>query len=242
LELTMTAYNENSPAVLGAPLFNGAPVRGWWEHCELFLQLPAANASIGVNTNLDWELTGSGATAVFSPQGGVVLSSQAQPQAVAGVFPHQDIDQTAIAGVQWLTTEDVLFDTTISPTAITGQTIYAGFKLTAAADLTTDANAVLFVFNNALGPNWQIATSIGGTDVLVDTGIPAVAAAPVRLTLRGGFTDDNGDAIVKAYINGQIVASVVGPTAGNLLPTVLIVGIAQSTVIRAIRVGRAYPA
>jgi hypothetical protein len=238
----MSAYNQNVRAVLGAPLFSSLALQGWWEHAELFLQLPAANASIGVATNLNWELAGALAAAAFAPSGGITLTTNAVNGAEAIVFPHADTNQTAIAAIQWLTTNDVLFDVVVRPTLIAAQALYAGFKLTAALDLTTDANAVFFVYDPANSPNWQVATSIAGVDALTDTGVPAVADTDVRLTLIGGFTDDNGAAIVKAYIDGQFVGDIVGPTTGNLLPFVGNEGNAQSCIVRGLRVGKGWAA
>lgn len=233
-----TAVNINVNALLGAPIQDNSSLLDLWHFTEIFMRAPAANASIGVATNLDWELLGDTPTAALDDGGGVLLTTNSSAGQDTIIWPHQDAGQSAINALAWDLSVPTVFDTLIKPTAVAAQNLYAGFKLTAALDLTTDANAIFFYSTN--GGNWQIATSIAGTDALVDTGVAPANATPQRLTMISGFTDASGTEQVRCFIDGVLVATVDSPTTGALKPFVGIEGNAQTAICRAIRLARQY--
>jgi hypothetical protein len=112
--------------------------------------------------------------------------------------------------------------------------------LTTTLDLTTDADQIFFY--STAGGNWQIATSIGGTDLLTDTGIARAAATSYRLSIATGFQNAAGTEQARCFINGVLVATVNSPTTGALKPFVAIEGNAQAQICRAIRLARQYNA
>lgn len=231
--------NINVGAILGQSLYNAQPLQGWWEHLETFLQPPAANASIGVATNLNWELLGTNTpTATLNSGTGILLTTDANAGDDAVIFPHQDAAQTLINAISWDLSTPCLYDTVIDMTAVAASNTYAGWKLTSTLDLTTDANQIMFYSTNS--GNWQIATSIAGTDALVDTGVARELGTTYRLSMISGFTSANGDEQVACFIDGDLVAMVDSPTTGTLKPFYGIEGNTQSGTNYALRIGRQY--
>lgn len=218
----------NSPvnagvARLGAPYWSNLETRGVYNHHFQVDRLVAANADVGVDTNLDWELAGTSAAAAFNALGTQRLTTNAAGGAEASIFPHQDSGQTLLNVIDFDLSDGAVFDFLIAkPTSLAAVAIFAGFKLSTTLDLTTDANQVVFYSNN--GGNWQAATSIGGTDAQTNLGVAPTVDSPIRLSLLTK-ADNTGD----FYVNGTKVGSNIAlPSTGALKPIVGIVGNAQT--------------
>ena len=146
---------------------------------EVFKRLPSINASIGVATNLDFEVLGTNASADdvthAATIGGIQLQTDGADNDQVIIAPHLDSSQTAWADVKWGTENQVIWEAVIRTAAIATQTIYLGLKLTNTSVIATDADQVWFRYAAAADTNWQCLYSIGGTDTALDSGV-AVAA------------------------------------------------------------------
>lgn len=98
--------------------------------------------------------------------------------------------------------------------------IQAGLMLTGVMNRTTDANQVKFWFN-ADYTTWQLATSIAGTDAVLDTGVTPVASTLYQLAFKV-----RSDRFVECFVNGVHKGNSASAitTAINLIP---IVGVAS---------------
>ena len=198
---------------------------------ETFQRLPSINASIGVATNLDFEVLGTGGSADdvthSATVGGIQLETDASASQEVIILPHLDTSQTAWADVKWGTENQVIWDAVIRTGAsVADIVIWAGLKLTNTAVVATDANQIFFRFDAGVA-NWEATSSIGGTATETDTGI-AVAAS----TIYHFRIEIDADRKGHFYIDDVEVASTAALTNDiDLIPYVGVQGDAKSIVL-----------
>lgn len=175
---------------------------------EYFNQKPQLNASIGVSTNLNFEILGTNAADVgvtySSTLAGVNLATAGAVADQVIVLPHLDAGQSAWTGVLWGTENQVQWETTVTTGASIKASIHAGLKLTNGPAYTTDNDQAFFLYSSTddagsltTNANLHFAYSIAGVDYVTDLGIAVAAATTYRL----GVSIDS-DRKVSAYVNG----------------------------------------
>tara|TARA_R100001594_G_scaffold150447_1_gene211681 strand:- start:523 stop:2547 length:2025 start_codon:yes stop_codon:yes gene_type:complete len=87
---------------------------------EYFNRLPVANASIGVSTNLDFELQGTGTpvSAWSTNNGGINIATTTSSGDEAVIMPHADTNQTAWKNVPFGTTDTIIWEAAITTDAV----------------------------------------------------------------------------------------------------------------------------
>jgi hypothetical protein len=151
-------------------------------------------ASQAIETaNKDFELTGTNADSTKS-----ILDSKGLTMDTAGaagdqmiVKPHTDTDQSAINSYLWEPDRAIAATWSFwTDTTITNQLICMGFRPTAtlsagatALDTVTDNNKFLVRALEGTDTNFQLITSVGGVETVVDSGIPLSAATNYGFTV-----------------------------------------------------------
>ena len=157
---------------------------------EYFAQKPALNTDVGVAYNLDFETLGTSMTTadVTFPGtiAGIQLDTHGADNDQAYICPHLNTDQTAWASVLWGTENQVVWETAIKTnSAIATTLIWAGLKLTADPTVATDNDQVFFRYStDDSDTNWEIVSSIGGTDTTTDSGIAVAASTTYQLRIE----------------------------------------------------------
>jgi len=192
--------------------FNGnvrkSPGRYYLE--EFFTKLPDANAAIGTGysdadataaanlvittarqvANKDFEILGTNADiADFSwdtVAGGVKMETGSTDNDQLIILPHLDTKQTAWSGVLWGTENQVIWEATIRTGAsVATRLIWAGLKLTNTPTIATDDDQVFFRYDTDVpDTNWQIISSIAGTDTTTDSGVALAALTEYQLRIE----------------------------------------------------------
>ncbi len=171
---------------------------------EDYKRLPSINASIGVATNLDFEVLGTNASAddvtYGSTLGAIQLQTDGADNDQVIILPHLDTSQTAWTGIEWGTENQTIWEAVIRTDAsIADIVIWAGLKLTNTSVVATDANQVFFRFDAGVA-NWEAVDSIADTDVETDTGVPVAAATTYHLKI-----EINSARKAKFFINDALV-------------------------------------
>lgn len=148
-----------------------------------FLQRPLLNASIGVNSNLDWEIVGTNvvdAGSVFPTAGlgqvSLTTTGGAGDQII--VIPHQDVEQTAVA-VNWRSDQSMQHRFWFASTSSLSATIFAcGIRSATtlqagatALDVATDDDKVIIRAEEGVDTTLQFILSVAGVDTTIDTEI-----------------------------------------------------------------------
>ena len=202
-----------------------------WVHEEYFLQRPALNADIDQAytvevaraANVNFEVTGANMTTALCTfdheYGGVTLTTAGADNDAAIIQPHADSNQSylGVAGV-FDTQNEVEFATSITTGAsIANTAFFAGLKLTAVADYTTDADSIYFLYasNDDAGTlttnaNLHVIASRGGADKVFDLGI--AVAADTKYDLRIQIDSARKAAV---FVDGVQYALVGGSTSGG---------------------------
>ncbi len=140
---------------------------------EQFQRLPAVNASIGVATNLDFELLGTNiatATIAFADGGGFKMTTAGADGDSCILLPHLDTSQTSWTASKWNTSDRCTFDAIIKTgSSVANAVIWAGFKLTNTNVVATDDNQVFL--RMAAGGVLTAYWSNNGTDYSAATGL-----------------------------------------------------------------------
>jgi len=132
----------------------------------------------------DFEILGTNAAdadiTFASTVGGVQLATAGADNDQVIVLPHLDTDATAWAGVLWGTENQTIWECIVlTDTAVATTLLWAGLKLTNTPTIATDADQVFFRYDTDVpDTNWQVISSIGGTDTTTDSGV-VVAASTV---------------------------------------------------------------
>ncbi len=154
---------------------------------EYFSQAPGINADLAsttesVNTpvNKHFEIKGTGGTsalATFSTTlGALTLTTDTSSADQMIVAPHLDTKQTAWTGILWGTENQVNWEAVVRTGAsIADITLWAGLKLTDTETIITDADQVYFRFDSTDDTNWNVISSIGGTDIATDSNVVVAA-------------------------------------------------------------------
>jgi len=190
----------------------------------------AANTAITLareNANKDFELLGTNADiADFSwstINGGLLLETGSADNDQVIIAPHLDSKLTAWTGVLWGTENQVILEVQLMSTAvITPILVWAGLKLTNDPTTATDDDQVYFKFDTdvASQTTWQCIYSIGGTDVVVDSGITYAASTAYNLRI-----EIDSSRIPHFYINNVKVAQ--GTALTNDIDLIPYVGVQQ---------------
>lgn len=167
---------------------------------ETFQRLPSLNASIGVATNLDFEVLGTNASADDVTHSATRAGIQCQTDGATNdsviILPHLDASQSAWTGIKWGTENQVHWEAVLTTGAsIAAVTFWAGLKLTNVDTVATDNDQVYFRYDAGIG-NWEAVASIGGTDVEFDTNVALAANTTYHFRIE---IDKNR--IAKMYIN-----------------------------------------
>lgn len=219
-------------------LLDNAPYGTYQERYELFERFekrPVLAATLDPATvnqaalrlytgaNKNWSISGTNAAnagSALDVDGGIALATAGADNDQMILSPAaaiNSVDQTPWRKVEWEPEHELRLDWIIELPALTNILVHAGFGLTAALDLTTDADQCKFQFSTegaTSTANWTAATSIGGTDVEADTGVAAAASKSIRLGLTVSSLR-----IPRFYINGVKVYTGSALTAGaNLVP------------------------
>lgn len=187
---------------------------------ETFKRLPSINASIGVATNLDFEVLGTNASAddvtYGSTIGGIQLQTDGADNDQVIILPHLDASQTAWTGIEWGTENQTEWECILRTDAsVAALTIWAGLKLTNTSVVATDADQVFFRFDAAVA-NWEATTSIGGTDTETDTGVAVAANTTYKLKIS-----IDSSRIARFYIDNVLVHTTTALTDNiDLIPYV----------------------
>lgn len=213
---------------------------------ERFQRSPGVNADLAsateatrVPANRDFEIVGTNSTSAlctFSAGGGITLTTAGADEDDEVVTPHLDTAQTAWAGTNWNTNDEVGVGTVMQTGAnISDARIWAGLKLTFDNVIATDDDQVYFHYEDSNnGGRWNFVTSRAGTDVETDTGITVVLSTQYKLEIR---VDSNR--IPRGYIDGVLVATAAALTADiDLIPYIGVS--ADATAAKAITVRKAW--
>jgi hypothetical protein len=199
--------------------FNGnlrkSPGRYYLE--EFFSRRPGLNADIDQvytvevarGCNQHFEAQGTNATTALvtfsATSAGIVMTTAGADNDQIIVTPHLDTttnqtdSNTAWAGIQWGTENQVIWETvlTVGDDIATGLLLWAGLKLTNTPTVATDDDQVFFRFStDDSDTNWEIVSSIGGTDSTTDSGVAVAANTQVRFRIA-----IDSDRIARFYIN-----------------------------------------
>lgn len=141
---------------------------------------------------------------------------------------------------QWQPQQECRFEAQIELPSIESVKVTAGFVLTDALDLTTDADQAKLLFNTAgavSASTWTAAASIAGTDTETDSEVEALASKTIRLAVWA-----NTDGEFEFLINGTVVHTTATATAAaNLIPHLSIQALtaaAKTLIVRSVRVSR----
>jgi len=153
---------------------------------EFFKQAPLEDSDIAVNANLDFEVLGTNMTSTLSTfsttVAGITLTTAGADNDSGYVCPHLDTKQTSWTNTLWGTENQVIWEAAVKTnTAVATTLLWAGLKLTADPTIATDDDQVYFRYDTDVpDTNWQIISSIAGTDTTTDSGV-AVSGSTVYL-------------------------------------------------------------
>ncbi len=157
---------------------------------ESFLQRPALNADIDVDTNLNFEILGTNASAddvtFDATNAGLLLTTDGADNDQIIILPHLDANQTAWTGVRWGTENQTIWEATIKTGAtIANVLIWAGLKLTNTPVIATDANQALFRFStDDSDTTIRCISSIANVDTNTDSGVTLAVDTTYRLRIE----------------------------------------------------------
>ena len=179
----------------GVPVGAFGPRKRYYNF-DNFTKLPLLNASIGVLTNLNWELSGTNAAdANITHTAGTRMTNLKAHTASAdqaAVVPHLDTKGTGLATWNWDTSKQIAMEWSIkTAAAITSQTIWGGFVLTNAAayDANADNDAFRIDYEPATNSSkWRVTYSVANTDYTFDTNV--TVAASTRYTFQISVDSD----------------------------------------------------
>ena len=196
--------------------------------------------------NKDWIISGTNAAnagSALNVDGGVKLDTAGADDDQIILSPASAINSIAQSpwrAVEWEPEHEVRFAALIELPSVADVLVHVGLGLTAALDLTTDADQAKFQFStegSTSTSNWTAATSIGGTDDETATDEAPEASKTIRLEVR-----TSSSRVPRFYINGLKVHTGSALTAGaNLIPFLgiqALAGSAKSILVRGIRCSR----
>lgn len=173
---------------------------------ENFKQLPSLNASIGVSTNLDFEILGTNASAddvtYDATNAGILLTTDGADNDQIIILPHLDTNQTAWTGTKWGTENQVIWEAAIKTGAsVATVLIWAGLKLTNTPTIATDDDQVFFRFStDDTNTTWRCISSVGGVDTNTNSAVTVAADTQYYFKI-----EIDSDRKANFYINGDRV-------------------------------------
>tara|TARA_R100001594_G_scaffold127915_1_gene165948 strand:+ start:466 stop:2475 length:2010 start_codon:yes stop_codon:yes gene_type:complete len=193
---------------------------GRYELEDYFKQRPQANGSIGVATNIDFELAGAGTpTCTFdSNHSGIYLTTTTSNGDEAFIMPHEDSNQTAWYNGVFEATDELIWECAItthetSATAEDNVRYHAGLfsghtELVDSVAATSIADYAFFFYDSAdtTFPNqtdntkWHFAYGNNGIDYVTKLDFTLAENTTYRFKIT-----TNGAGAVKAYVNGDQV-------------------------------------
>ncbi len=145
--------------------------------------------------NLDavpYEVGGTNMTSAlvtWDTEGGVKLSTAGADNDQAILAPHADVPLSAHGAAIWQSDDEPAFECLLRTDALITAEIWAGMRETSAVLLVTDDDKYGFMYDDQVNSGtWGLATSIAGTDVVIDSGVTVVADTWYQLA---AFVDDN---------------------------------------------------
>lgn len=188
---------------------------------EWFQRLPQLNASIGVGTNLDWEIQGTNASnddVTFFAGGGIKMETDGAAGDDVILMAHEDASQSAWDDIGWYTDNEVSFEVLLTTGGGIGDTvIWAGFKLTSTDVIATDDDQVFVRFSDdSNSGKWLAISSRSGTDDQDDTGVTVASDTSYLIQI---IVD--ASRVPRVWINGVLVATLTALQPSiNLIPVV----------------------
>lgn len=150
------------------------------------------------------------------------------------------VDQTAWRTVEWEPEHELDFETIFELPSLDNILLHVGLGLTAALDLTTDADQAKVQFStegSTSTSNFTAATSVGGADAEEDLGVAPTADKSIRIRIT---TDPNG--VPRFYVNNVLKHTGSALTSGvNLIPFMgvqALTGSVKSFIPRMLRLSR----
>lgn len=177
---------KNNVRILGGLMGGGSK----YQLSEYFDKLPSVNASAAYSVNTNFEILGTNASAddvtFASTIAGIQLQTDGADNDQVIVLPHLVSGLTAWTGIKWGTENQTEWECCIRTSAsIATQLIWAGLKLTNTPTIATDNDQVFFRYStDDSNTNWQIISSIGGTDTTTNSGIAVAASTNYRFRVK----------------------------------------------------------
>ncbi|KKN57161.1 hypothetical protein LCGC14_0564890 [marine sediment metagenome] len=144
------------------------------------------------NNAAPYEIAGTNMTAAlvtWDTEGGIKLATATADNDQAILSPNTDVPFHAHAAAIWQSDDEPAFECLLRTDALITCEIWAGMRETAAVLLVTDDDKYGFMYDDQVNSGtWGLATSIAGTDVVIDSGITVVADTWYQLA---AFVDDN---------------------------------------------------
>jgi hypothetical protein len=174
---------------------------------ERFRQKPQLNASLGVGTNLDFEVLGTNAAnadiTFAATLGAINVATHGGNGDSTIILPHLASGQTAWTGNKWGTENYVSWECAFrTGSSIANVIIYCGLKLTNTDVTATDDNQAFFKYIGGTDTYWNYIYSRAGTDVATASTVTVVASTTYRFRI-----DIDSSRKAHFYINDVAVGS-----------------------------------
>ena len=194
---------------------------------ERFKQRPLLNASLGVGSNLDFEILGTNAAnadiTFAATLGAINVATHGGNGDSTIILPHLSTNQSAWAGTKWGTENQVSWECAFRTGAsIASVIIYCGLKLTNTDTTATDDNQAFFKFIGGTDTYWNYIYSIGGTDTATASTVTVSASTVYRFRI-----DIDSSRLAHFYINDVAVGSSTALT--NDVDLIPYIGVKAST-------------
>lgn len=190
---------------------------------ETFKQAPLLTGSLGVASNLDFQLLGTNAAnagSTFNVGGGVTLTTTTTSGDQVIVLPHLSAKQTAWTGTNWNTNSRLVYETNIkTDAAITTMIAWAGLKLTNTNVAATDTDQVYVRYEAGVNSGaLQILSSNNGVLTTFNTKITVAVSTSYHIKV---IVDVNR--VAHVYINGAFQTKTPALKANvNLIPYIAV--------------------
>jgi len=158
-------------------------------------------------TDPDFEVLGTNATSddvTFYAEGGITMETDGADDDQVILLPHLDANQSAWSQITWGTDKEVIWECSITTgPSIVDAIIWAGLKLTNVDVTATDADQVMFRYEEGVQSGvWEAINSIGGVDVETDSGVTVALGTKYDLKIV-----IDSSRIAKLYIDEVLVGT-----------------------------------